>query len=485
MFILAVFFLGVNMKGVSSKTETLIVQSIPFSIDEAYVKDFEEQNFVKKFAKMYQDAKKEFETYQGGNIIKRFFSKKKTVNKAKEAKTKEILILLEDVLSDLKKQTSFLKQNSLTVICSKCAEAFIMEIEHFNKNKEVEFIKNIIQTVQSPNVLFKNTYKNGNFGSYDHTNNTLSIPDPLMVYAMQGYARPKFHEEYVGTIVHEFIHHYDYNQPEIMDLYAAPFKEMLKNFETNYQGTEDNKPYDLVSYVLDKIGPITVVVGSINRMHIYEKELHNMPFTLIKLKSTTGEIYAYTQFRCKEYCREYFSEIIPNICSVTAFKSDKDCKNEFLLNLNSAMAQENVMLTKKNTKEAFEFLHEFFEEYQKAAKKSGLELPEFLTKGIEAVESTYTTVSEEMRKAQQQSHKIGEQKNLPIQLVINEEKEKQKLDNPSSNLKQSIEHHLPQMQNKVQQQEGAPVYERGRAHSWAGKLIEKKKNNLQKTPSLD
>ncbi len=101
------------------------------------------------------------------------------------------------------------------------------------------------------------------------------------------------------------------------------------------------------------------------------------------------------------------SEIIPNICSAVAFKNKEQYKEEFLLNLTAGTKGEREVFTEQEEREAFKFLHEFFEEYQKTAKESGLELSQFLKDGMGTVKSTYTTVSEEIKNSNEQKQQAA------------------------------------------------------------------------------
>ncbi len=103
------------------------------------------------------------------------------------------------------------------------------------------------------------------------------------------------------------------------------------------------------------------------------------------------------------------------------------------------------MFTGEEGKKAFKFLQEFFREYQKAAKDSGLTLPQFLEDGITAVKTAYTEVSKKMhlkKKSAQELKQKEEQKFQELQAL----KEKQKLQKQQSdkNETQSLSQQLKQ-----------------------------------------
>ncbi len=160
----------------------------------------------------------------------------------------------------------------------------------------------------------------------------------------------------------------------------------------------------------------------------------------------------------EEGFKDFLGEIIPNICSEIASEAlnNKDYKPGFLTRLENVAKEKTKVFTEQEGEKTFAFLREFFKEYQDVAKNLGLDLPQFLREGIEAVKSTYTTVSKTMREAQQQLHKTEEQKNLFIQ------------------------------KEQVQQHERAPVYERGRAGSWIEKITkEEQQSNKPRSKSLN
>ncbi len=83
----------------------------------------------------------------------------------------------------------------------------------------------------------------------------------------------------------------------------------------------------------------------------------------------------------------FMREIIHNICSETA------CRKQ-LLPFASALqiflkSEDMSTLTK-----ACSFLKSFFDEYQKTAKESGLNLPKFLQNGMNDIVLTYNNVAQ-------------------------------------------------------------------------------------------
>ncbi len=156
-------------------------------------------------------------------------------------------------------------------------------------------------------------------------------------------------------------------------------------------------------------------------------------------------------------------EIIPNIYSAIVLEKEA-YKEKFVVNLKqkTIFSRKEEIFDNEGQK-TFEFLQKFFAGYQKTVKDTGLPLPTFLKDGIKAVEDAYCDVLQQSQQQQMRRSRFS--------------------DKP------------PYKKVKLQQQEGAPVYEqqhhniekqpaRGRAYSWEEKVIKDEQQSKKQQRSV-
>ncbi len=246
---------------------------------------------------------------------------------------------------------------------------------------EVKFLLQLIQKINNPKVVFGIRDRDAEYGHYEKDGVHVDVDKHLETMK---YDNTNYELSAIGTLMHEFLHYYD-DRESIKSFFKNQYGKMVSAINSTKGQNElfksvFDRRMDLIAAIMESIEPGQMVsylseetiksgdkAEDKNRKERFNKKLKNSDFKF----------------------EHFMTEIIPNILSATAFKSDEARRNEFSLNCMSA-AYQNKEIFATAGQDACAFLQSFFTEYQKAARQSGLQLPGFLQKGMSDVISTYT-----------------------------------------------------------------------------------------------
>ncbi len=205
-------------------------------------------------------------------------------------------------------------------------------------------------------------------------------------------------KSYISKFIHEFIHCYNDKTDAIKKFYATQYQGILSKFPQNYPklNNEQEELMEVANVIIKKAEAISAVVKNVVNMDVYVKKI-NEPLTEVMSQYTTSSVDTSSltdtvKSAIEQAFISFLDEIIPCICSTVAFK-EKDAikaKSKIVLGAANYSEETKEILTGQKGQEAYEFLCDFFKQYQEIIyNESGLTLPVSIVNGIAAVKTSY------------------------------------------------------------------------------------------------
>ncbi len=213
------------------------------------------------------------------------------------------------------------------------------------------FSEQLIKSVEEPVIYFGATDDKSAMARYSPVKDAVFIDaDKQIGRARESskdyYNNPEeWNKDLIANIAHEFLHRYDHKKTTVKIFFKKQCISIMNDIlkTPNIIAGKDNfdKKMKLITKIMESIKP-----GLLKSYEPNESD----------------------KIRVKFY--KFMCEVIPNICSEVAFKSDEDCRKDFLSNLESAAYQNNKIFTKEGL-EAFAFLNFFLLNIKKSLRNLG------------------------------------------------------------------------------------------------------------------
>ncbi len=313
----------------------------------------------------------------------------------------------ENRINECKKHINSLENKSVDTILGENIAKFKELVGNFmqqqNNKDEAEFLKELIGK-DPPVIYFGATNIEEASGYYRYREDAIYVDiDPkIRSIRLKTYDEKTDDKKFIGTLVHESIHHYDYinrNMVKVLSLLIPSFA----NSETTDK---------IVTEFCTKIDSITIIMGSIGpgKMNVYAKKRKDQIDKIRNELARNNAFWDQSSYKNAVFhFARFIGEVIPNIYSAIALKQSNDgYKNEFITNLLATKSLKTPTI--KERQEAFEFLKRFFEKYKETANMLTLNLPHSLLNAIGNVIGAYETVQKTEQEKKTWLHSIKEPK---------------------------------------------------------------------------
>ncbi len=384
---IAAFFRGVNMKGGGKKSwngKTLGELRSEYKSPE-------------EFEKQYDPVEKSENIAGLGNIKFRlnpasYFNLNEVIQDA-EAKlnknkgifdaTSNIVLQKQKHLDDGKQHIKGLDNENPDKILNDNIDEFKSLIGNVNdtRKEEATFLTELVGKTP-PTICFGATDEKEAEGYYKDGCVYIDVDKKIRSIRFENYDEKTNDERFIGTLVHESIHHYDAGHKEISNFLDKT--EVFNIYDPTTMRTLCNK-MDSIATIMESI--------ECKRMKSYA----NNAKTEIERSYKHFRLGSYTHVdqELRNGFKYFIGEIMPNIYSTTAHKNEQDYQDKFLTNLRAAAKKNSQAFTGEDGMAKCNFLHDFFTGYRETVQKSGLTLPNSLTNAMSNVISAYITVSKE------------------------------------------------------------------------------------------